>query len=497
MAERLLKVVLADDEVPILEDLCAFPFEKHGLQVVGTARDGREALALCERFAPDILITDIVMPVLDGIDLSRRVRKILPGLQIIFVTLYRDFDYARQGIRLGVREYLLKGVYTEGDLAVALERASAEIRRVERGADRPSSSLADFVAGAAGGSGRSGRGQGIDLAGLIVFPAVPAVARLCYGAATGPDTRALVLEDASRALTADGTGACVLGDCELALYARAGQRVALHESLLKAVRSVERRHVEHKVSLQVAITDAVDDLLAYRKAAQQCRSAALSGFYAARGGVVDAASVRFRPMRPDERDDLTRLVRRHIAGRDELEAALRAGLVRQGDPDWIDPTDVRGLFADWLTDLGEGQQGGGPAQAELPSLSLRGLLDTLAAAATLAPPAVMTAGRREVDQVIAYIHENMGAAVRLEDAAGIVGLSPNYLGSLFRRQTGAGFKEYLNRARMEAAAFYMRTTNLRVYEIADRVGIRNYRYFSDLFHRHFGLTAQEYRAVGR
>lgn len=102
-------VVLVDDEEIILRGLAqVFPWEKYGCQVVGTASDGKEGLTLIRSAHPQILLTDIRMPNLDGLSMVAALKSEFPDLQIAVLTAFRDFDYARQAVRLGVCRYLLK-----------------------------------------------------------------------------------------------------------------------------------------------------------------------------------------------------------------------------------------------------------------------------------------------------------------------------------------------------------------------------------------------------
>lgn len=105
----MYRVVLVDDERLILEGLQkAFPWADYGCEVAGAAADGLEGLALIRRLKPHILLTDIRMPNLDGLSMVAALRSEMPGMQIAVLTAFRDFDYARQALYLGVCRYLLK-----------------------------------------------------------------------------------------------------------------------------------------------------------------------------------------------------------------------------------------------------------------------------------------------------------------------------------------------------------------------------------------------------
>lgn len=107
-------VVVAEDEVLLLENLIS-KINKHNpdFKVVGSAQTGVEAYSLIEKLCPDILVTDIKMPVMDGLQLIKKVHEHFPYMDCIIVTGYSDFSYAKKAIHYQVREYLLKPIEDE------------------------------------------------------------------------------------------------------------------------------------------------------------------------------------------------------------------------------------------------------------------------------------------------------------------------------------------------------------------------------------------------
>ncbi len=107
----MYKLLLVDDESEIREGLReVIPFNELGFEVAGEAANGVEALALCESLQPDLIITDIRMPLMDGLTLCRNVRRTAPAAQFIILSGYDDFDYARQAIENKAMGYLLKPI---------------------------------------------------------------------------------------------------------------------------------------------------------------------------------------------------------------------------------------------------------------------------------------------------------------------------------------------------------------------------------------------------
>ena len=105
----MYRVVLVDDEAIILRGLSTvIPWKEMGCEVVGTATNGQAGLDLIRELKPDILFTDIRMPNMDGLTMLAALGSEFPRMQTAVLTAYRDFDYARQAITLGVCRYLLK-----------------------------------------------------------------------------------------------------------------------------------------------------------------------------------------------------------------------------------------------------------------------------------------------------------------------------------------------------------------------------------------------------
>lgn len=107
----MLKIFLAEDEVIVRETIKRMiPWEDLGFELVGEAADGEMALPLLIRQQPDLLITDIKMPFMDGLTLAKLTKKEIPGLKVVILSGYDDFNYAKQAINIGVEDYLLKPI---------------------------------------------------------------------------------------------------------------------------------------------------------------------------------------------------------------------------------------------------------------------------------------------------------------------------------------------------------------------------------------------------
>jgi len=114
-ARTLYTVVVADDEDELREAVCAMiPWQELGFRLLGSAGNGLDALQLVEKYAPDLLLTDIRMPFISGIELARQVREVRPATNIAFLSGYDDFEYAKQAIRYNIISYMLKPLTING-----------------------------------------------------------------------------------------------------------------------------------------------------------------------------------------------------------------------------------------------------------------------------------------------------------------------------------------------------------------------------------------------
>lgn len=105
----MYKVAIIDDEPLIVEGLSrTIAWEKWNCQVAGTAGDGKEGMELIREKRPNIVITDICMPKMDGLKMIAGLKSEFPEMQLIILTGYREFEYARRAIELGVTRFLLK-----------------------------------------------------------------------------------------------------------------------------------------------------------------------------------------------------------------------------------------------------------------------------------------------------------------------------------------------------------------------------------------------------
>lgn len=140
-----LRVLLADDHRMVRDGLRR-SLEEHGLEVAGEAANGREAVRLAQELRPDVILMDVTMPLLDGVEATRLVRQLVPECQVVMLTMHADGDLMGRAIQAGAVGYLVKDCSADdvvaavraaasGDAALSPELASSMLAEVQRTAD--------------------------------------------------------------------------------------------------------------------------------------------------------------------------------------------------------------------------------------------------------------------------------------------------------------------------------------------------------------------------
>lgn len=123
------KVILVDDEAEVIDIMEAkIRWSELGFEVVGSAKNGVKALELVEKLQPDVVLTDIRMPYMDGLELSRKLNQDYPNIYIILCTGFDEFEYAKEAVHLDIKEYLLKPI-SAAELSESLMRLKENLDR--------------------------------------------------------------------------------------------------------------------------------------------------------------------------------------------------------------------------------------------------------------------------------------------------------------------------------------------------------------------------------
>ncbi len=127
----MLKIFLVEDEYVVREGIKRINWQAHGYEFAGEAPDGELALPLIDKTRPDIVITDIKMPFMDGLELSRQLRRDYPETEIIILSGYAEFSYAREAVNLGVSRFLTKPI-SPAELIEQIDQIRDQIEEKQR-----------------------------------------------------------------------------------------------------------------------------------------------------------------------------------------------------------------------------------------------------------------------------------------------------------------------------------------------------------------------------
>ena len=124
MTTRPIRVLLADDHLMVRRGLATLLLAFNDVQLVGEAQNGAEALELCATAQPDVVLMDLLMPEMDGVEATRAIRARYPNIQVIVLTSMNEYDYVQRALVAGAAGYLLKNISAD-DLATAIRVALA------------------------------------------------------------------------------------------------------------------------------------------------------------------------------------------------------------------------------------------------------------------------------------------------------------------------------------------------------------------------------------
>ncbi len=529
----MYKLILVDDESEICEGLKEIvPFEALGFTVVGEAGNGVEALQLCESLEPDLIITDIRMPLMDGLTLCRQVRAISPTTQFIILSGYDDFEYARQAIEVKTMGYLLKPISSAEfiemlkNAKLTLDEQFSSRRDVNRLREHFRDSLPVL--------------REMMLSSLLSGAISPEVA-LGQAGKYGLNLNAERYEVALVKL-GDTAGDAGIDDPELRLFAVRNIlcevleahrdicpfRVFMHNGLLallfllsqETVSSLPyleeaRKTVKHYLScpLFLGLSAPFDALSAAPAAAAQALSAMDQALLAGQEQVLMITDIEQASGDSLRIDDLLlrQLINSTKAGEmQQAEAALSrlmdACRVRRVNPkayqtylmeifmgfvrivpelslEW---QDLGATFDQIMQKFFQSCPTVDEAQEEL--------LHLLHALAGAIQSHRKTSSLLLSSQAEEYLQNNYAQPdLSLEKLCLHLHISPSYFSTLFKKETKKTFHQYLTELRMDQALTLLSSSELKTAQIAERVGLPDPSYFSYCFKKHFGFPPSQAR----
>ena len=528
---ELIKVFITEDESIVREGLRdMIPWEKYGFEFVGDAPDGEMALPMIRRLKPDLLITDIKMPFMDGLSLSGIISREFPNMKIIIISGYSDFEYARKAIELNVDQYLLKPV-TKASMIKALEQTRSKIEeeneqkeylsRYEQEAKKYESftrraffehivegslSVEEIYAQAE----KLNLNLNADCYNFVIFT-VQSVNETIYEEASA-DVLDSLLDSLLR------FPGYILFRCNLHSHAVLilGDRDSIGTLTNRCIDIIRSgcTATEKTLGWYVAVGAPTDRLSGLPKCYANANHI-LSYRY-----LMPATRVFTSDMLKEERDQGS------------------TGGIEGIDPAAADPMVIRNFiqtgiaedtenFVDEYIDSLKGAQNSAvfmhylivstrinaalvlqdmdcdkeqflssiPAESMSSPQELRNyLINVLSAAINMRDSKSQQQHGDLVDSAIKYIDKNFtDENISLNSVAQAINISTNYLSALFSQRLGVSFVDYLTQKRMTKAKQLLRQSSKRSSEIAYEVGYKDPRYFSFVFKKTQGCTPKSFR----
>lgn len=525
------RVLLADDEEEIRTGISRkIDWASLGFCLVGEAGNGEEALELADRLRPDVVLTDIKMPFMDGLELCRRLRLTLPGARLVIFSGFDDFEYARQAMSLGVSEYILKPI-NASELQQVLEKLRDQLdrQRLER--------------------------RDMETLRRRYEESLPVLRELFYTRLLSGQIRPEQVQDRAARYEIDlPPGLWTVALVHVDGLGDEGER---DELLLLSVQSFLEKHFALEgCAARVVLYEDMAALLVHLDREDRLyplleeleRLSRLSQSYL---GLRLTTGVGLPCQGAEE------LNRSAAGARSALDYRVLAGggrVIYIGDQEpqtaaapFFDEEDQRALSA--AVKLGTQEQTGAVVRELIERLRHAGLslskcdlfllevvtcLVRLTRSGGLAVEEVFgenftgvvsvsdfssleelgrwlgercgqlhdLLGRRRSDSAwqmverakdyIAGHYTDEGLSV--ETLCAHIHLSPTYFSTLFKREVGMPFTAYVTKVRMEEAVRLLRETDEKTYRIAEATGYSDPNYFSYVFKRQFGLSPSKFRA---
>lgn len=531
----MIKVFLVEDEVIIREGIRRnIDWEKEGFEFVGEASDGELAYPLIQKTKPDILITDIQMPFMDGLELSRLVKQDMPRVKIIVLTGYDEFEYAKEGIDIGITEYLLKPI-AGAKLLEAVKKVGRlvrEEREYQRTYDlerKESLQIArqKFFRGLVLGQNpasallKEGRELGMDLGAnrynILLFQIFAGEDAQRYSGQQ--DVVAKDIESVAESMPE-------VMMAELGIEGWAFILKEKEEMPLEQIQSIfldrlqDRMRAHDTIEFFGGLGKPVERLSELSQCFEEANHAFAYRYLKKRNQIIQSSELPTQQYMKEEPDFASLEV--HKLDRRVVERFLKTGL-KSEVPHFVDEyfdsfgekniesllfrqyvvMDMYFAAVAMLEELG--YQAGDLVErcGDIEDMTTvfssvesnkECLKNVLEAAIDLREAVSHRKYHSLLKEAKSYIEQHFSEEdISLNSVAASVNLSPNHFSSIFSQQAGQTFIEYLTAVRMEKAKELLCTSSMKSSEIAYAVGYKDSHYFSYLFKKTQECTPGEFR----
>jgi two-component system response regulator YesN len=522
----LYKVFLVEDEIVTREGIRDnVNWRRAGFEFCGEAPDGEIALPLIETSQPDVLITDIKMPFMDGLQLSKIVRERMPWVKIIILSGHDEFHYAQEAIKMGVCEYLLKPLSAAdldrvlNKIARSIEQERKEQESLQRLKDQVEDNLGllrerfllRLIMGGISSTEAIEQSHQLGLDVVAQYYLVILIKiELCAESQPFDYHAYRQVEQIIREYVDNHRGVFLMNkDLEEVVLLIKGDDSCQLDQESAILRDQIKREVEGMTHCQLKIgTGGPQHRLGeihHSFAEALVRLKDSGGEYPEFAGSVQVDSIEHLKL---NQTALEHFLRSGTAHDFDLffdsylqqigEVALRFQLVKH-----YVFVEVMLTAAQFVSDLG------GDVDEVFPELHQFGVLlantnkivqikqeinRILSSALSFRDRQLSRQRKMMIHQARNYIEEHFtDAELSLADVAAHVNLSPSHFSVVFAQEAGETFKDYLIKLRLARAKELLRTTNLKCAEVAYKSGYNDPHYFSTIFKKNAGVSPQRYR----
>jgi len=499
----MLKVLVVDDEMPIRQWLEFCIRKMEGCEIVGTAAHGAEGFSLFRRNSPDVVITDIRMPVMDGLEMMKMIQAINPSVYVVILTSHEEFEYARKAMNLGAAEYILKTEISDASLQEILNKAAAALGKGRRanseelyeGIGKRNHFLRSLVL----------NNQELQISeAMIVEYGIPLNHTPYYAVdifRTPGDNVGIKLPDTDCfqqliKIPLDDNHTMLVGNI-------AGCYLHSSSQSHKAVIAFAEKLIAQN-SCYIGISDLADDPGSMVKRMIQAYHRVGKHFYHPKRYIFDVEDVSSRKPTNGEKYKILynrELVNQNYAGAVEAKNKM-VEEIRNEEPS--DIAYVKELYLFFITTLfhmtmGDINKSEQQIAESRETVKACYFFEQLNKAADNVFEEYSCSTRKvaeysyAVRYAVEYLKDHYAQPVTQAEVAEAAGISSEYLSRIFKEETGVNFIVYLNNLRLKHSLKLLETTNLKVYEVAEQVGYSSLSYFSIVFKKNFGLNPFEYK----
>ncbi|WP_145048821.1 response regulator [Paenibacillus xylanexedens] len=509
----MLKVLLVDDEMFVRKGMHELiDWHALGMEISGEAENGLEALRMAECLRPDVIITDIRMPVLDGLELIRAIEQ-LPNLEPVFIIIsgYHDFKYAQQAIKYGVHDYILKPIDDE-EMTATLQKSADMIHNKRKHAflaeEQASTFMLEDIL-----KGKVQKEQEHRYTEVLGIHPQDDLMMVLIEPQSGLDERKVSVQRVREVLQALENEFLRMFVMEqrnrfvLMLVWKENNHRSIVEDKLNCIHKKlsESLNVDTGLYAGTFVNEISDVPRSYREAEEAIRHK-----YAEHSGVVRFMEIKEKPLYVFNvnQDDIEPLIlsleeRSQAACHQMVNDMFNQFHVRRFSPQAVTGSLLRyitGILA-VVNEMGGNDKGlqrlKELAQQSHEGWNLRLLKDAFLVALEEAEEYIAQLRKEQskgdISKIKRYIDSHYTENISLKSIAALFYVNPVYLGRLFRKSYNLYFNEYLLELRIQEAKKLLRQTDLRMYEVAARVGFQNADYFVTQFEKIVAMSPTSYR----